>query len=54
MKISRFAFQNKEKITVKRMLLVAAVALMFLNTLAVPTVAHADGNVSSPGGGAKP
>jgi hypothetical protein len=28
---------------VKRMLLVVAVALMFINTLVVPTVAHADG-----------
>jgi hypothetical protein len=27
----------------KRTLLVVAVALMFLNTLVVPTVAHADG-----------
>ena len=27
----------------KRMLMVVAVALMFLNTLVVPTVAHADG-----------
>jgi hypothetical protein len=31
---------------VKRMLLVAFMALMFINTLVVPTVAHADG----PGG----
>ena len=27
----------------KRMLMVVAVALVFLNTLVVPTVAHADG-----------
>lgn len=27
----------------KRMLLIAAAALMFLNTLVIPTVAHADG-----------
>lgn len=27
----------------KRMLLVAFAALMFLNTLVIPTVAHADG-----------
>jgi len=33
---------------VKRMLLVVAAAVLFLNTLAVPTVAHADGG----GGGA--
>jgi hypothetical protein len=43
MKISRFAIANKEKITVKRALLVVAAALMFLNTLVIPTVAHADG-----------
>lgn len=29
--------------TVKRILLVVAAALMLVNTLAVPTVAHADG-----------
>lgn len=36
----------------KRMLMVVAVALMFLNTLVVPTVAHADGmgGNSCPGG----
>ena len=39
----------------KRMLLVVAVALMFLNTLAVPTVAHADGGAGNVGsGGGKP
>ena len=43
MKISRLDFLNKEKITVKRMLLVVATTLMFLNTLVVTTVAHADG-----------
>jgi hypothetical protein len=43
MKVSRFDFLNKEKTTVKRMLLVVAAALLFLNTLVVPTVAHADG-----------
>ena len=43
MKVSRSHFQNKEKITVKRTLLVVAAALMFLNTLVIPTVAHADG-----------
>jgi hypothetical protein len=31
---------------VKRILLVVAAALMFLNTLAVPTVARADGPTS--------
>jgi hypothetical protein len=43
MKVSRSHFQNKEKTTVKRTLLVVAAALMFLNTLVIPTVAHADG-----------
>lgn len=43
MKISRFDFKNKEKTSVKRMLLVVAAALMFFSTFAVPTVAHADG-----------
>jgi hypothetical protein len=43
MKISRLAFPNKEKTTVKRSLLLAAAALMFLSTLVIPTVAHADG-----------
>jgi hypothetical protein len=53
MKVSRFVFPNKEKITVKRMLLVVAVALMFVNTLVVPSVAHADGD-PNPIGNAKP
>jgi hypothetical protein len=38
---------------VKRTLLLVAAALMFLNTLVVPTVAHADGgagNVGASGG----
>jgi hypothetical protein len=39
---------------VKRMLLVVAAALMFLNTLAVPTVAHADGGVGAGTGTGKP
>jgi hypothetical protein len=43
MKISRLAFPNKEKTTVKRSLLLAAAARMFLSTLVIPTVAHADG-----------
>ena len=43
----------------KRMLLVVATALLFLNTLAVPTVAHADGgsgggNCSGSTGNCKP
>jgi hypothetical protein len=43
MKVSQSHFQNKEKTTVKRALLVVAAALMFLNTLVLPSVAHADG-----------
>jgi hypothetical protein len=39
---------------VKRTLLVVAAALMFLNTLVVPTIAHADGPVISSGGGNPP
>jgi hypothetical protein len=35
---------------VKRMLLIVAAALMFLNTLAVPTAAHADGPTLGSGG----
>lgn len=39
----------------KRMLLIAAAALMLLNTVVVPTVAHADGGVGNVGsGGGKP
>jgi hypothetical protein len=55
MKISRFDFPNKEKTTVKRILLVVAAALMFLNTVVVPTVARADGGAGNVGsGGGKP
>jgi hypothetical protein len=43
MKVSRLAFPKQGETTVKRTLLVVAAALMFLNTLVVPTVAHADG-----------
>ncbi len=43
MKVSRFNFSNKEKNTVRRVLLAIAAAVMFLSTLAVPPVAHADG-----------
>jgi hypothetical protein len=32
---------------VKRALLVVAAALMFLNTLVIPTVAHADGGTGT-------
>jgi hypothetical protein len=53
MKISRSVVPNKEKRTVKRILLIVAAALLFVNTLVVPTVVHADGgfgNVGSGGG----
>jgi hypothetical protein len=39
---------------VNRTLLVVAAALMFLSTLAVPTVAHADGGSGGFGAGGKP
>jgi hypothetical protein len=54
MKVSRFAFSNKEKTTVKRMLMVVAVAVMFLNTLVVPTIARADGPAGGCQAGCKP
>lgn len=38
----------------KRVLLVVAVALMFVNTLVVPTVAHADGGPGGYGTGGRP
>jgi hypothetical protein len=53
MKISRFAFSNKEKNTVKRALLAIAAAILFINTFIVPTVAHADG-IPSCSGNCKP
>lgn len=34
---------NKETTIVKRTLLVLAAAVLFLNSLVIPTVAHADG-----------
>jgi hypothetical protein len=52
MKLSRLLFQYKEKITVKRALLVVAAALMFLSTLATPTIARADGDPANGCGGA--
>jgi hypothetical protein len=51
LKVSRFDFPNKEKTTVKRILLVLAAAVMFLNTLVVPTVARADGPTGTSCGG---
>jgi hypothetical protein len=47
MKVSRLAFPKQGEKTVKRILLVVAAALMILNTLAIPTVAHADGGAGS-------
>jgi len=38
----------------KRILLIVAAALLFVNTLAVPTVVHADGMPACGGGGCKP
>ena len=46
MKVSRFKLLNKEKEDMKRTLLVLAAAVLFLNTLVIPTVARAD----NPGG----
>jgi hypothetical protein len=46
MKVSRSSFSNKEKNTVKRILLILGAAVLFLNTLVIPTVANAD----TPGG----
>jgi hypothetical protein len=43
MKVSRSNLSNKEKTHMKRTLLVLAAAVLFLNTLVIPTVAHADG-----------
>jgi hypothetical protein len=43
MKLSRSNSQSKGENTMKRMLLVLAAAVLFLNTLVVPTVVHADG-----------
>jgi hypothetical protein len=46
MKVSRSSFSNKEKNTVKRILLILGAAVLFLNTMIIPTVARAEG----PGG----
>jgi hypothetical protein len=46
MKISRSSLSNKEKNTVKRILLILGAAVLFLNTMVIPTVARAEG----PGG----
>ena len=42
MKVSRSNFCNKEKTLMKRMLLVLAAAVLFVNTVVIPTVAYAD------------
>jgi hypothetical protein len=49
MKVSRSAFPIQGETTVKKALLVVAAALLFLNTLVVPTVARADGGTSTGG-----
>lgn len=59
MKVSRFKFavNLKEKTIVKKMMLVLAAAVLFVSTLAMPTVAHADGSptgTSCGGGMCKP
>jgi len=56
MKISRSSFSNKEKNTVKRMMLILAAAVLFLNTVAIPTIANAEGpgGTSCSGGPCKP
>jgi hypothetical protein len=46
MKISRSSFSNKEKDTVKRILLILGATVLFLNSIVIPTVARAEG----PGG----
>jgi hypothetical protein len=45
MKVSRFDFPKQGEKTVKRILLIAAAAVMILNTLVIPAVVHADGGV---------
>jgi hypothetical protein len=46
MKISRSSFSNKEKNTVKRILLILGAVVLFVNSLVIPTMANAD----TPGG----
>jgi hypothetical protein len=47
MKVSRSIPQYKEKTIVKRLLLVLGTAVLLLNALVIPTVAHADGGAGS-------
>jgi hypothetical protein len=59
MKVSRFVFQTRRKMTMKRALLVVTAALLFLNALVVPTVVQADtgnggANCSGSTGNCKP
>jgi hypothetical protein len=54
MKVSRLKFCNKEKTnTMKRILLVLAAAVLFLNTLVIPNAAFADGGAGGTSCGAK-
>jgi hypothetical protein len=56
MKISRASLSNKEKNTVKRILLILGAVVLFVNTLVIPTVANADtpGSTSCGGAACKP
>ncbi len=56
MKISRSSLSNKEKNTVKRILLILGAVVLFVNTLVIPTVANADtpGSTSCGGAACKP
>jgi hypothetical protein len=56
MKISRSSFSNKEKNTVKRILLILGAAVLFVNAFAIPTIANADtpGSTSCGGTWCKP
>jgi hypothetical protein len=47
MKVSRLDFQTQGETPMKRTLLIVAAALMFLNTLIIPTPARADGGGGS-------
>lgn len=59
MKVSQLDFLIQGENNMKRALLIVAATLMFLNTLVVPTAAHADGgstggNCSGNTGNCKP
>ena len=53
MKLSPFNSIHKEKTIMKRMLLVLGAAVLFLNTLVIPTALRADGGTGSTNCGAK-